>query len=224
MTLILSEDNAIRRHLQGMVVTDQKAEGDGVPRQVGVFFGQPDQEIRNQSYPYLTIDMIDMQRDTQREMRGLVKPVYMTDPATILNAEGEAVPFDPDLHSWEMDMPIPAYITYQVTSYARHPYHDRAILAQLLTTKLPRFGYLEIVENNVTVGDTTTITTTMRRMDLLNVSKRDATEQAKRLFVNALTVRVFTEIPQGKYREIYKVQSTDVSMTEHESLPLIETN
>ena len=224
MTLILSEDNAIRKHLQGMIVTDQKAEGDGIPRQVGVFFGQPDQEIRNQSYPYITIDMIDMQRDTQREMRGLVKPVYMADPTTIVNADGDEIPFDPEIHSWEMDMPIPAYITYQVTSYARHPYHDRAILAQLLTTKLPRFGYLEIVESDVIDGDIETITTTMRRMDLLSTSKRDATEQAKRLFVNALTVRVFTEIPQGKYREIYKVQTADVSITDYPSLPLDVTN
>jgi hypothetical protein len=41
----------------------------------------------------------------------------------------------------------------------------------------------------------------------MGVSKRDVTEQAKRLFVNAITVRVSSEIPQKIYRELYKVQT-----------------
>ena len=72
MTFLLSEDDALRKQIQGITVHDQRATGDDTPRQVGVFFGQPDQELRSQIYPYITIDMIDIQRDTEREMRGRI--------------------------------------------------------------------------------------------------------------------------------------------------------
>jgi hypothetical protein len=200
MTFILSEDEALRKKLQGITVADQKADGDDVPRQVRVFFGQPDQELTPQLYPYITIDMIDIQRDNEREMRGLVQPEY-------LRPEG----IDPETEDYVVDIPIPVYIDYQITTYSRHPRHDRAILAQLLTQKFPlRFGYLEIPEKSVTVGDVTTNTITMRRLDVMNVAKRDVTEQAKRLFVNAISVRVSSEVVQGLFRQLYKVQTVTV--------------
>jgi hypothetical protein len=201
MTFILAEDEALRIKLQGMTVADQKSDGQDVPRQVGVWFGQPDQEIRNQSFPYVTIDMVDIQRDSEREMRGLVNPDYLR-PAGINTQTQDFI----------VDIPIPVYIDYQITTYARHPRHDRAILAQLLTQKFPlRFGYLEIPESSVTVGDITTNTITMRRLDVMNVAKRDVTEQAKRLFVNSISVRVSSEVVQGVFRQLYKVQSVTVN-------------
>jgi len=201
MTFILAEDEALRNKLQGMVVADQKSDGQDIPRQVRVFFGQPDQEITAQAYPYVTIDMVDIQRDNEREMRGLVNPTYLT-------PEG----IDPETQDFLVDIPIPVYIDYQISTYSRHPRHDRAILAQLLTQKFPlRFGYLEIPEKSVTVGDVTTNTITMRRLDVMNVAKRDVTEQAKRLFVNAISVRVSSEVVQGVFRQLYKVQSVTVN-------------
>ena len=71
MTFLLSEDEALRNLLVDMVVTDQKSSsGDGPQRKVKVYFGQPDQELRDQTYPYITIDMIDIGEDTGRAMRG----------------------------------------------------------------------------------------------------------------------------------------------------------
>lgn len=191
---LLNEDLALRKKLQGLTVSDQKADGTVTPRSVGVFFGQPDQEIRAQSYPYITIDLIDIQRDTMREHRGITDAAYLQ-------------PEDLDENmSIEVDLPLPVNLDYQITTYSRHPRHDRQIMAQLLSTRLVRFGYLEIVEKDVTAGDTQTLTSTLRRMDLLNVAKRDNTsEQAKRLFVNAITVRISSEIVQSAYRAIYKV-------------------
>jgi len=201
MTFILAEDEALRIKLQGMTVADQKSDGQDVPRPVGVWFGQPDQEIRNQAFPYVTIDMVDIQRDAEREMRGLVNPNYLTPDG-----------IDPVTQDFVVDIPIPVYIDYQITTYARHPRHDRAILAQLLTQKFPlRFGYLEIPEKSVTVGDVTTNTITMRRLDVMNVAKRDVTEQAKRLFINSVSVRVSSEVVQGLFRQLYKVQSVTVN-------------
>jgi hypothetical protein len=197
MTFLLSEDKALRELLQGIVVNDQKADGDATPRQVGVWFGQPDQEIRTQSYPYITIDMIDVVRETDREQRGLSSPEYLT-----------PVGFDETTMSYVIPKPIPVSIDYQITTYARHPRHDRELMTQLLFTKLPlRFGWLEITEKTETVGDVTTNTNTLRRLDVINVSKRDVTEQAKRLFVNAITVRVSSEIAQETGSELYKVYS-----------------
>lgn len=193
MTFLLGEDKALRVLLQGMTVTDQKAEGDEFERQVGVWFGQPDQELRAQVYPYITINMIDVQRDSSREMRGLVSPEY-------LKPEG----LDSETQSYMTDMPIPVNIDYQITVYSRHPRHDRQLLADILFHKLPtRFGTLEVATGKVD-GDGNPITT-MRRLDVIDVAKRDVTEQAKRLFVNAITVRVSSEIPQGVFRTIYKV-------------------
>ena len=185
MTFLLSEDAALRNVLQGITVEDQKSADENTPRQVGVWFGQPDQELRTQSYPYITIDMVDIQRDAQREMRGKASPDY-------LRPEGLAINED-----FEINKPIPVNIDYQVTSYARNPRHDRQLLAQLLYSKLPfRFGSLSLDDG------------TIRRLDVMDVSKRDVTEQAKRLFVNAVTVRVSSEIAQDLYQTIlYKVES-----------------
>lgn len=199
---LLDEDKALRQKLQGLVVHDQRADGQEVPRQVGVWFGQPDQELRAQSYPYITIDMIDLQRDTQREMRGTTSADYLKPVSFGINGALE----------FETDIPIPVNIDYQITTYSRHPRHDRQIMAQLLSRKLQRFGYLEIVEKEETIDDVETITSTFRRMDLLSVAKRDATEQAKRLFVNAITVRVSSEIVQSAFRAIYKVLEVHVEM------------
>lgn len=202
MTFLISEDKALRETLQGITVHDQRADGVDIPRQVGVWFGQPDQEARSQSYPYITIDMIDINRDAEREMRGKTNADYLlpagVDPATI--------------DDFEVDLPIPVTIDYQVTTYARHPRHDRELLAQLLYQKLPfRFGNISVTEKSVVDGGTTTNTITVRRMDVIDVSKRDAVEQAKRLFMNSVTVRISSEIPTLTYRKLYQVLHVDIT-------------
>ena len=196
MTFLLSEDKALRDLLKDMTVTDQKADGT---RSVGVWFGQPDQEIRNQSYPYITIDMVDIAEDFARSMRGRAVLPYAADPETI----GEDTEWDPELHAWDVSWPIPINIDYQITTYARQPRHDREILAQLLYRKIPlRFAVLNTDDN------------TVRRLDVLDVSKRDITEQGKRLFVNAITVRVSSEIAPELYNKLYKVLQVTVTGTD----------
>jgi hypothetical protein len=204
MTFLLSEDEALRNLLKDMVVTDQKATGNGTPRKVGVWFGQPDQELRDQAYPYITIDMIDVGEDTYRAMRGRVRPSYLTDPTNMVEAaQGiQAVEWDNDLHGWNISYPIPVRIDYQITTYARQPRHDRELLAQLLYKKIPlRFAVLQPDDG------------TVRRLDVLDVSKRDVTESGKRLFVNAITVRVSSEIAPETYNQLYKALEINVTGT-----------
>jgi len=195
MTFLLSEDDALRKQIQGITVHDQRATGDDTPRQVGVFFGQPDQELRAQVYPYITIDMIDIQRDTEREMRGRITGT--------VEQFGYLGPTETSDLGWDIDLPIPVNIDYQITTYARQPRHDRELLSQLLHEKLPlRFGQLTLDDN------------TVRRLEVLDVAKRDSVEQAKRLFINAVTVRVTSEIVQEAYRQYYTVEEVVLTPVE----------
>lgn len=195
MTFLLSEDKALRELIQGVEVSDQKADNSLSPRQVGVWFGQPDQELRNQNYPYVTIQMIDVARDTTREMRGLTSAEYLRNDTVDENEE------------FITDRPIPVNIDYQITTYSRHPRHDRELLAKILYDRLPfRFGTLNCDDN------------TVRRLDVLDVTKRDVTEQAKRLFVNVFTVRVSSEILQSVLKKLYQVSEVHIdSPTEENS-------
>lgn len=189
---LLSEDKGLREKLQGVQVGDQRTSFEGQPRKVQVWFGMPDQEIRDQSYPYMIIDMLDISRDTTREMRGII---YETNPQAqyLFNSAGIDA-------GGKLDIPIPVNIDYQVTTYSRHPRHDREILAQLLSNKLPmRAGVLDLDDG------------TARRLDVLDVAKRDIVEQGKRLFMNAITVRVSSEIVQGAVKELTKVNRINLS-------------
>ena len=117
MTFLISEDEALRNLLLGMTVTDQKAASEGsTTRSVKVYFGQPDQEIRSQSYPYIVIDMIDISEDNTRAMRGMVKPIYMDDPETMPAVQGlnPELPYNSTTNDWMIRWPIPVNIDYQV--------------------------------------------------------------------------------------------------------------
>jgi|688.fasta_scaffold05250_3 hypothetical protein len=213
MSFLLAEDEAVRNLLLGMTVTDQKSvTEEGSTRNVGVWFGQPDQELTEQKYPYITIDMVDIAEDFSRAMRGKVKPTYYADPSVMVQgAQGvQQVNYDDDVHNWDMDFPIPVNIDYQLTTYSRQPRHDRQLLAQLLYTKIPlRFAILN-------TGANTALGTT-RRLDVLDIAKRDVSENGKRLFVNAITVRVSSEIAQSTFNKLYKaleLNITGVSDTE----------
>ena len=203
MTFILAEDKALREKLLGIIVTDQKSSGSVTQRKVGVWFGTPDIEIAQQTYPYITIDLIDISRANDREMRGWSKPQYMTDPDTIpvQGVQGlQVVQFSDQTMDWRIHTPIPMNLDYQITTYSRAPMHDREILAQLMGYKLPiRFGYLEPEDG------------TIRRLDVLDVSKRDSVEGEKRLFMNAITVRVSSELPVDIIQALYKVLQVNVT-------------
>lgn len=192
--LFLAEDEALKNLLKNMVVTDQRANSEGVNRPVGVWFGMPDQELREQAFPYMTIDLIDIAEDRERAMRGTIDEKDYTyfkymKPAALPQGKGAKQSF-----------PIPVYLDYQVTTFARHPRHDRQILSDLLYTRLPlRFGSLSTNDE------------TIRRLDVLDVAKRDLVEQGKRLYSNAIRVRISSEMPLTQYRELFKVQKVITS-------------
>jgi len=185
VTFIIAEDEALKARLQGVTVEDDK----NPYRPVGVWYGQPDIEVRAQSFPFLTIDLVDVSEATERVMNaGGVHPWYYNDP------EMQVGPYTYD--DWTVPYPIPINLDYQITSFSRQPRHDRQILAQVLGNRLPfRFGSLPVEERRTEVGPDTTIDMTIRRLDMLGVAKRDTIESGKRMFMNIWTVRVSSELP-----------------------------
>jgi len=197
VTFLISEDEALRERLKGMTVSDDKDSA----RAVGVWFGQPDPEIRQQSFPFITIDLINVSESKQRAMSAQqVKPWYF-----------EPEDFDPDVHhDWSMYMPVPVDLDYQITTFARQPRHDRQIMSQLLGSRLPfRFGSLVVREKQTgTEGGVEQWDSTVRRLDLLDIAKRDTVESGKRMFMNAFTVRVSSEIPTPFLTRLYQRVTT----------------
>ena len=179
MPFIINEDAALKSLLSGITVADA-----GNPtRPVGVFYGQPDKEIRAQAYPYITIDLVGIKEDTNRAHRGYVPMTYVpegVDPETVYN----------------VNYPVPVDLLYQVSTWSRQPRHDRQIIASLFgPNRLPfRFGQLLIPEDN-----------TMRRLDMLGFSKRDTTENGKRLFNNVYNIRISAELFPDVLVQMYEV-------------------
>jgi hypothetical protein len=179
MPYLINEDKALKSMLSGITVSDS-----GNPtRPVGVWFGQPDVEIRQQSYPYITIELVGINEAFERAHRGYVPYGYLPEGA------------DPE-EEYEGWYPIPVNLLYQVTTYSRQPRHDRQIINALFAPgRLPlRFGLLQIPEDG-----------TVRRVDVLGFVKRDTTEQDKRLFSNIYNVQVSSEFLPAQLNQVYEV-------------------
>ncbi len=172
MSFINSEDEALKNLLKGIKVADEKNSN----REVGVWFSMPDAELRKQSFPFMTIELIDTQVAGYRQHAGLI---YDSD------FQGTITPEPGTTYAYEI--PVPWDLTYQITTYARHPRHDRAIIAHLLNKVFPaQRGYLP-VENDLGTE------TAYRHLFLDEYTKRDTVEDGRRLYRNVFTVTVTSE-------------------------------
>lgn len=198
MPYIINEDEALKKLLQGITVSDS-----GNPaRPVGVFYGQPDKEIRDQAYPYITIELVGIAEDRERAHRGYIELPY--------HPEGT----NPDI-PYATQYPIPVALSYQVTTFSRQPRHDRQLINALFSpSRLPlRFGLLEIPADG-----------TVRRLDVLGFVKRDTTEQEKRLFSNVYNIQISSEFLRDELDQLYPVleQPTITYKTHPNSLIQLE--
>jgi hypothetical protein len=188
-SFILDEEEALKDILKGMQVSDKK----DATRQVGVWYGQPDTEIRQQSYPYITINLVGINEAMERQHRGIhdySNYTFDTAPSAGTTARvGE--------------LPIPVNLDYQISTYSRQPHHDRQIIGELIGKRIPmRYGVLLVKGDN-----------TIRRLDFLGIVKRDTTESAKRLFVNHVTVRISSEILPVQLQELRAVTQINTTYT-----------
>jgi len=208
MPIILNEDKALKIMLQGIKVSDSA----NAQRPVGVWFGQPDMEIRDQVYPYITIDFIGYSEDFERAHRGMITMPYYpegVDTGTV-NPDGSGA------KQYKTEVPIPVNLDYQITTYARQPRHDRALMAEMLSgQRIPlRFGLLVVPEDK-----------TVRRMDLLGFSKKDTTDQnGKRLFSNVYNVRVSAEVLPEAIAQKYPVQTPPLISLNSQPTPFSTIN
>jgi hypothetical protein len=172
---IIAEDLALKTLVQGMTVKDDNNQN----RPVKVWFGYPDVEIRTQDFPFVTIDLIDIVPANDRQTSGIL--VDTDNRGTQASVAG---------YSYEYRIPVAYDLVYQISSYCRHPRHDRAIMFQLMNKFPSKFGYL-IVPNQLGTENSS------RTMFLDGFVKRDAVEGEtgnRRLLRNVLSVRVISEM------------------------------
>lgn len=169
-------------------------------RPVEAWFGHPDLELREQKYPYITVDLLEIQEGSDRVHRG---NLYL-EPG--LPPEGPPTwwgypPLEPD-HSWVGEMPTPVDLIYQVGTWARNPRHDRQILRACITR-----GRTSLRGGVIATADGYT-----RRLDFLGHIKRDREEGGKRLFNNIFRLRMSAEVPYGVLDQYRSVESVHLNI------------
>ena len=172
---LVAEDTALKAYLQGLTVVDEKAG----TRTVKVWFGYPDVESRDVTWPFITIDLADIVPANDRQIQGrLFDDDY----------QGTQVP---DGRIYTYDVPVAYDIVYQITTHSRHPRHDRSLVFQLLHRFPSKYGKLAVPNQLGTE-------TAYRSMFLDGFTKMDGVEEdtggARRILRNALTVRVVSEM------------------------------
>lgn len=191
---IIAEDLAIKTLLSGITVSDDNVN----PRTVKTWFGYPDIEVRDQNFPFITIDLIDIIPGNDRQTYGYLKDNDHQGTATPVNG-----------YSYEYLVPVAYDLIYQVTSFARHPRHDRALMYQLLNKFPSKYGRL-IVPNQLGTENSS------RSMFLDGFVKRDAVASEtgnRRLLRNVLTIRVLSEMSPQTVAAIKNVDYVTINST-----------
>ena len=194
---IVAEDLALKSYLQGLVVGDEKT----AERPVKVWFGYPDVEVRAQEFPFITIDLIDVVPASDRQTSG-----KMSDPdyrGTVAPEAGITYVFD---------IPVAYDLVYQVTTYARNPRHDRALLYQMFNKFPSKFGKLAVPNQIGTeIG--------YRSMFVDGFVKRDAVDGEtgnRRTLRNVYTVRVVSEMtPAVAGEKLASVETLVINLPEN---------
>lgn len=192
---IVAEDLALKTLVQGITVKDDKSQ----TRPVKVWFGYPDMEIRDQTFPYITIDLIDIIPADNRQTYG-----YLVDT----DYQGTKAPVEG--YNYTYLIPVAYDIVYQVTSWARHPRHDRALQYALFNKFPSKYGYL-IVPNELGTE------TSSRSMFLDGFVKRDTVDSEtgnRRLLRNVFSVRVISQMtPSQAADAIKQVETIQINNT-----------
>lgn len=224
----LAEDAALKSRLSGLSVSDDR----DYERPVRTFFRYPDAETEK-TYPFITIDLIDIQFDAARQHSEVT--YYYTNSASASNAYKSSAQtltyFPSEYTSADLeglidspngfvatDQVVPVNLMYQISTYCRSQRHDRQLTASMLRYVFPfRRGFIEIPEDG-----------TIRRCDIVDWRPADILDQEagfnKRIFRKVYTVRINAEIPQNDIFNVktvsevrgttkYDYQHPDVSST-----------
>lgn len=196
----LVEDEALKRKLQGLVVGDENSASRSVP----VRFRIPEKEEATVTYPFISIELINIRRATDgREHRGWVRA---TQAAT---AQLFGTPQQYDYVGTQF--PIPMELIYTVTTFARNIRHDRQLNILLRTNVLPdRFGYVEVPEDG-----------TIRRLDFQGYRQADTLfGDGKRLFRKIYTVMIDAELYLDQVTELMKVHQLNIKQLTYDNVSI----
>lgn len=167
---LIAEDEALKAHLRGMTVSDEK----NIVRPVGVWFALPDMEVRDQSFPFLVVELLSIVEAKDREVRGVIR---------LDNAPGATAPYTGG-EIRQAEYPLPFDLIYQVTAFCRHPRHNRQLIAQMLSQKVPgRLRGLAVPTDN-----------SRRTMGLMSWASLDTVENGRKLWQTVFTISVTSEI------------------------------
>jgi len=192
---LLDEDRALRDWMKGITVSDH----ENATRNVEAWFGHPDLELREQKYPYITVDLLEIQEGIDRVHRG---NLYLTNgPAPEGPPTWWGLPQIPDDQIWLGEMTTPVDLIYQVGTWARNPRHDRQILRACITGKTSLRGGVIATADGYT-----------RRLDFLGHIKRDREEGGKRLFNNIFRLRMSAEVPYSGYQQFVATREITVDV------------
>lgn len=211
---LLAEDEAIKKRLMGLTVTDDRNN----TRPVQVFFRYPDAETERE-YPFVTIEMLDIVHAKNRQHSEL--PIYYYNTAGGASAPTGASSMPNAMNYWPSTSPnfgyldnkndfqvlvsnefVPVDLLYQVSTFTRSALHDRQLSANFLTKVFPfRRGSIHIDADN-----------TDRRLELLDWSTADLLDPEagyrKRIFRKVYTLQMSAELPST---DIYGTQqSTEI--------------
>jgi hypothetical protein len=196
---IVAEDLALKSHVQGMLVGDEK----NASRPVKVWFGYPDVEIRSQEFPFVTIDLIDVIPANDRQNSGYL---YDSDYRGTITPEAG--------FTYVYEIPVAYDLVYQVTTYARNPRHDRALLYQMFNKFPSKYGKIAVPnEIGTEIG--------YRSMFVDGFVKRDAVDGEtgnRRTLRNVYTVRVVSEMtPEVASKKLATVETVIINLPQNNS-------
>jgi hypothetical protein len=209
---LLSEDEALKEHLKGITVSDDRNND----RPVKVFFRYPETETEKE-FPFITVEMVSMNYARGRQhSEHFLYYGNTTSGASISDSDPNYIGYYPsEVDQNGMDAILEetgdAYLRtqsyvqvdlmYQIATHTRNALHDRQLTSTLLRNKLKlRSNYLIVPADG-----------TVRRLDLLSWSQSDLLDSEagyrKRIFRKVFTVQINAELPVTELEGYKRVES-----------------
>lgn len=179
---LTAEDAALKNKLKDLTVASERGLASDHRQKVGVWYRWPQRSYAKVEWPFLTLDLVDVDVDHPIEHSyswDTMTYVPDTIPETVDQQVG-------DFYRYMAPTPVPHVLTYIVATHCRSERHDRELFRQLLQPwLLPfRFGFLEVPTDG-----------TVRRLNVLDVSpSNDLDSLEKRVFRRIFTISVNAEM------------------------------
>jgi hypothetical protein len=191
---LIAEDQAMKTYLQGMTVTDANAPPGGRP--VKVWYRQPEQEAVERTFPYVTIDLVDINEANERAVVNKLKV------STMLYSPPDPLPAQEENHTLVAERPVPVDLYYQITVVSRSAQHDRQLQAALWRKFPGKWGALYVPNDE-----------TARTMQLTGfTSASDIDPDGKRTFRRIYTVSVASELWPTVIQSIQNMETITIGI------------